>query len=164
MTEIWRDAPGYHGRYQVSNRGEVRNTRTGKPLKPLDAGKGYVRVALYDADASCRYILVHRLVALAFIPNPENKPQVNHKDGNHANNRVENLEWVTLSENQRHRFDVLLKTQTSGKPVICIDTGEEYPTATAAAKALGLDRPAVTMCCLGKRKTTKNLKFIFKEI
>ncbi len=163
MAEVWRDVPGYEGLYQVSDRGAVKNVR-GRHLKTQRIQNGYLRVRLYDGHGSSKSMFVHRLAASAFIPNPENKPQVNHLNGVKTDNRVENLEWATRSENQRHRYSVLGKRKTNGKPVICIDTGERYPTATAAAKALKLNCSAVTSCCLGNRKHTKNLHFKFLEV
>ena len=78
-------------------------------LNPEETKKGYLRVDLYDENGKRKHFKVHRLVAEAFIPNPDGKPQVNHKDGNKHNNSVTNLEWVTDSENKDHRkelFDV----------------------------------------------------------
>lgn len=97
--EEWRDIPGYEGLYQVSNEGNVRSIRFNK-IRNMKAwlNQGYPTVELCVNNQ--RYTVgVHRLVALAFIPNPENKPQVNHKDRNKANDDVSNLEWVTGSEN-----------------------------------------------------------------
>ena len=98
ITEIWLDIQGYEGLYQVSNLGKVRNKK-GKVLKPYST-KGYQRVSLYNKGRRC--FLVHRLVALVFIPNPNNKPDVNHINGCKTDNNVSNLEWVTQSENMSH--------------------------------------------------------------
>lgn len=162
MTEIWQDIPDYEGLYQVSNMGRVRNTRSGRVLKAREKPNGYLGYALYTHSVATPFS-AHRLVAGAFVPNPEGKPQINHINGNKADNRSENLEWCTASENQRHRFDVLRKNKTTGKPVICEETGQIFPTATEAARELNLCRSAITFCCLGKRLTTKNLHFKFLE-
>ena len=100
---IWRDIPGYEGLYQVSNDGKVRSlnyNHTGKKqiLKQYTNKEGYKRIAL-SKNNKLKWYLVHRLVALAFIPNPNNWPQVNHKDENKANNYVNNLEWMSHKDN-----------------------------------------------------------------
>lgn len=100
-VEEWRDIQQCSGRYQVSNLGRVRNSITGKIRKQADK-HGYKRVNLTFNNGTEHNCAVHRLVAAAFIENPENKQQVNHKDGVHDNNCVDNLEWVTPQENFEH--------------------------------------------------------------
>ena len=100
-VEEWRDIAECSGRYQVSNFGRVRNSVTKKIRKQADK-HGYKRINLTFDDGKEHNCAVHRLVASAFIENPENKPQVNHKDGTHDNNCVDNLEWVTPQENFEH--------------------------------------------------------------
>lgn len=102
MNEIWKDIPGYENKYQVSNLGNVYSYKHKRILKPYVVRKGYLRVDLFDKNFTRRHQKVHRLVATAFIPNPENKPQINHIDGNTGNNVVTNLEWCTNDENQKH--------------------------------------------------------------
>ena len=108
MQELWKSLKGVavHGdNYEVSNLGNVRNTVTGKLLKGRMNRKGYLTVVLY-LDGKTKHQAVHRLVAQAFIPNPRNKPQVNHINGEEkANNRVDNLEWATGHENIQHSFN-----------------------------------------------------------
>ena len=96
MDIIWKDIKGYEGLYEVSNTGYIKSLQFKKPfIKKFNKNhQGYLSVSLYK-DNENKLVKVHRVVAEAFIPNPENKPQVNHKDGNKANNCVENLEWVT---------------------------------------------------------------------
>lgn len=96
--EIWKDIDGYDGYYQVSNMGNVRNAAKSKPLKQQKSRNGYLTVSLTKNNKITTY-RVHRLVASAFIPNPGNKPSVNHIDCNPLNNKVENLEWCTAQEN-----------------------------------------------------------------
>lgn len=114
--EMWKDIQGYEGHYQVSNLGRVKTLprttlRTnGRSLpvrekirKTQFSANKYVNVDLYNGK-TIKWVGVHRLVALAFIPNPKNKPQVNHLDGNPLNNNAENLEWCTASENHIHAY------------------------------------------------------------
>lgn len=106
MQEIWVDIENYEGLYQVSNYGNVKSLpnppyKKGKILKPTINSAGYYKVELYK-DGKSKIFYVHRLVALTFIPNFDNKPQVNHRNGNKKINDVSNLEWVSESENQKH--------------------------------------------------------------
>ena len=105
--EIWKDVPGYENFYQVSSIGRIkslprRGRKQSRILKPTYDRKGYLGVDLFK-DKERKRCRVHRLVALSFIPNPENKPEVNHIDGIKTNNVIENLEWNTTSENLNHR-------------------------------------------------------------
>ncbi|RGM21679.1 hypothetical protein DXC23_00995 [Eubacterium sp. OM08-24] len=100
-----------HPNYEVNRMGQIRNKRTGKVLKPYDDGNGYLRVKI---DGKCER--VHILVATAFIPNPENKPVVNHKKGKKHDCRASQLEWVTQSENIKHAWDFgLFQSRGGGK-------------------------------------------------
>ena len=111
MNEEWRPIGGYEGLYEVSNLGRVRSVdryvkskgesywlRKGKMLSPAKDKNGYLKVNLY-CNGKCKTINVHRLVAQEFIPNPDNLPQINHKDEDKTNNRVDNLEWCDAKYN-----------------------------------------------------------------
>lgn len=100
-VEIWKiisEKPNY----SVSNLGRIVNNRTNRVLKPIKKSSGYYEVSLGRVDNKQCGFLIHRLVAKAFIENPENKPVVNHKDLDKLNNSLENLEWCTYSENRIH--------------------------------------------------------------
>lgn len=152
--EVWKAIEGTDGRYEVSNTGKVRSLsygNTGKPkeLKPWNNG-GYDRVNLQAGGKKTNF-LVHRLVATAFLPNPENKPEVNHKDGDKHNNSCDNLEWSTRKENLHHADTTGLRDGSISalldsnnrlrKPIIAtnVETGEEtyYPSVKAAQRAIG---------------------------
>ena len=106
--ERWHHCEVPYTRYEVSDQGRVRNAHTGLILKPNMKHRGYLEVCL-NYKGEKKYKLVHRLVALAFVPGWREELEVNHKNGVKNDNRAENLEWVTASENTRHGRDVLLK-------------------------------------------------------
>lgn len=127
MEEIWKDILGFEGLYQISSCGKVRSVgRTiidsigrkrfypSKILKPINR-KGYLFTSLYDSKAKIHIGRISRLVAITFIPNPENKSQVNHINGIKSDNRVENLEWATPSENMIHAIKSGLKKANEGE-------------------------------------------------
>lgn len=99
--EYWKFIPGYEGKYQVSNKGRVKNVATGKILNPELTTKGYYRVKLCDNGVKKRFLL-HRLVAIVFVPNPNNYPIVNHKDLNPKNCCADNLEWCDYRYNNSY--------------------------------------------------------------
>jgi hypothetical protein len=130
MEEIWKDIEGYEGLYQVSNLGRIKslpkmvsgNHYRGERIIGSSSGF-YNRVCLYKNNKA-KSIRIHRLVAKAFIPNLENKPEINHVNGNRLDNRVENLEWATPKENMRHAFDTGLN---KGPNVNGNQQGEKHP-------------------------------------
>lgn len=154
--------------YSVSSDGVVRNDRTGHLRKPVISNSGYCCVKLWDKGKG-KNCFIHRLVALAFVPNPNHKPEVNHIDGDKTNNRANNLEWVTGAENKRHCREVLGKINRNPnteaahnackKRVRCIDTCEEYESITAAAKAIGVVQSALSSHLLGLNSSCKGMKF-----
>lgn len=175
MNEIWKDIKGFEGIYQVSCQGNVksvsRKRRHGRGflvqkeiiLKLGLTHQGYQRVSLGTKKSN----KVHRLVAEAFIPNPDNKPYVNHKDGNKANNHIDYLEWVTPLENNLHCYRVLHKSPSQGfmydknkksKKVEQYYVSEEgysyklatYANAAAASKINGIGVRCIALCCSGK--------------
>jgi hypothetical protein len=102
MNEIWKDVPGYEQHYAVSSLGRVGSIRRGYLLQPVVTRKKYTRVAL-QKNGQRKDFFVHRLVAMAFLANPENLPEVNHVNGNRFMNRLENLEWVSRRDNELHK-------------------------------------------------------------
>ena len=176
MKEIWKDIKGYEEMYQISNLGNVKSlTRNTKNkykqehfLKLFISKNGYKRVELRKYKKGKKYC-VHRLVALAFIPNPLNKPQVNHINGIKTDNRVENLEWATNSENIKHAIktglitheSILIKSKLGckklEKPIIQLKNGIEiarFNNSYEAQKITGVPQTSICKVLKGKQKTT----------
>lgn len=133
--------------YEVSNMGNVRNTKTGQILNPGISGNGYKQVSLKMIDTGkFRKQYVHRLVAQYWLDNPENKREVNHKNLDRTDNRVENLEWLTSSENQKHKFENS-DYKTSNRAVIQLDLNDNvitvFDSVVAAARELGISRQGI---------------------
>ena len=148
MKELWHEIVGFEEDYQVSNFGKVKSyKRKNKSiLKESLSKRGYKRVTLYKNNKQF-YYSVHRLVATAFIPNPENKPHINHIDGNKMNNNVDNLEWCNQSENILHKIYVLNKQL---KPVKCIETNEIFKSIKEASQRKNI-KPN-NICCVCNKK------------
>lgn len=151
MIEIYKDIQGYEG-YQVSNHGNVKSLGNGKSrkekiLKPFNNTKGYLQVTLCREGKQKQH-LVHRLVAQAFIPNPQNLPQVNHRDENKTNNNVENLEWCDCVYNINYGT----RTEKTSKQVICLETGKVYPSTNEVERQLGFANQYISAVCTGKYK------------
>lgn len=138
MREIWKDIEGYEGLYKISNYGNVYNVTNNFLLKRNTGNHGYERVILFK-NGKKNFYLVHRLVAEAFIPNPNKLPQVNHIDENKNNNNVENLEWCDYKDNANHGT----RNERSGlnrignnhvpKKVICLETKEVFESMIQAS-------------------------------
>lgn len=155
--EIWKTLSGYTT-FEGSNIGKIRNIKSGNVYKIYIRKDGRCQVNLREGSKT-RPEKVHRLIAKAFIPNPENKSQVNHKNGNQSDNRVINLEWATPSENTKHAFDVLGHTPINQKKVLCLTNGIEYPSAMEAARRLKLNSGNLSSVCRGLYKSTKGFEF-----
>lgn len=167
MVEEWRDIEGYEGKYMVSSLGRVKSmsyNKTGKEKirKQVKNRNGYLQVALCKNGKMCMKS-VHRLVAIAFIPNPKNLPQVNHKDENKENNCVSNLEWISQKDNLNYGTARERTTKKISKPVLCVETGVIFPSSVEAALHSGVHRSNINNCCLGKRKTSCGLHWQFAE-
>lgn len=185
-NEIWRPIKGYEGLYEVSNSGRVKSLARIRPngmnclykeriLKGQINKCGYHKVALLRNEGKSKLCSVHRLVAEAFIPNPENKPCIDHINTVKTDNSVENLRWVTWKENINNPLTLAYKSKLSkggrnamSKPIVSIDcvTGEVrfYECSVDALPELGLKDPKyIRMCCAGKMALYKNRKWYNKE-
>ena len=188
MNEIWKDIEGYEGLYQVSNLGRVRSldrviyktmSKTGRVcpfnikgrvLKPGTDTKGYLFVNLKNAPI-VEEARVHRLVAQAFVDGWFEGAVVNHKDENRQNNRADNLEWVTFSDNLNYGTARQRSTEKHGysRPVLQMDLDgniiKEYPSVMEASRQTGISDNAIRHCCHGHNgaKTASGYRWRFKE-
>ena len=166
----WKDIDRYEGLYQVSDTGEIRSLKTGKILKQEKSKCGYFRVTLYKNHKHTHYS-VHRLVAEAFIPNPLNLPQINHKSEDKRDNRVETLEWCdcTYNNNYGTRHERCVEKTTNGKlskPTLQFSLdGEfirEWPSIKEIERKTGYFKSNISACCLGKSKSSYGYIWKFK--
>jgi hypothetical protein len=166
--EIWKPIEGYEGRYQVSSLGRVRSYR--KIKKDYVILKNVERKGYYRNYVGGKMISTHILVAQAFIENKDNKPYINHKNGDKMDNRMENLEWCTRSENAHHAYSMGLMKQgqehCQAKPLMVIDLkGNHIITLYGQKqwKEFGLDCATVQKCIAGKRKSHKGYTFRYEQ-
>lgn len=154
MQEVWKDIPMYAGIYEVSTFGRVRSKVTGLTTFGYLNNKGYLRVDIH-LNGLYKRELVHRLVAITFIENPNNLPQVNHKDECRTNNRLENLEWCTAEYNNAYGSHKNNPTIKPSKTVM-VD-GIEFPSITKCAKYLNLPLSTINNYLIGRHKMPSEL-------
>lgn len=167
MEEIWKDIEGYEGLYQVSNLGRVKSlnyhrTRKEQLLKPTKSNRGYFKVYL-NKNGKMKTFNVHRLVAQAFIENPNNYPCVNHKDENKINNIVDNLEYCTVAYNNVYGTRVDRVNESRSKPIYCLETDKIYKSIKECAKELNLHYSAIIYVLKGKYKHTGGYTFRYAK-
>lgn len=179
MKEVWKDIPGYEGIYEVSNTGLIkrlssaRGTTVGYIFTPSPGGKGYLQTRLTDKNGKARTTKIHRIVCAVFHPNPNNLPQVNHKDTNKANNHADNLEWCTNQANKDHAMsNGIIPMGWKGKfgsnhnksiPIWAknIDTGEvkKFIGINETARQLKTNSSAIWRVLKGEWQHTKGWTF-----
>ena len=161
-NEIWGDIIGYENLYKVSTEGNIKSIRSNKILSLDTSQNGYKRVSLYK-NKTIKHYLVHRLVAQAFIPNPDNLPCVNHKDEDKSNNCVSNLEWCTVAYNNNYGTRLERVAKFWSKPVLQLslegDLIREWESAHEVARVLGYNQGNICSCCNNKLKTAYKFKW-----
>jgi hypothetical protein len=168
-TEIFKDIIGYEGVYQISNLGNVKRLYKKNPngiiLKQIDNGAGYLKVGLSKNNKE-KKLYVHRLLAQYFIDNPNNYPCINHINGIKNDNRIENLEWCTYSDNNHHAIKTKLRVHKKGddntqsKKIINIQTGEIYHSALTLALNIGVSRTTLHSWLNGNRPNKTNYRYL----
>lgn len=148
--EIWKDIEGYENKYQVSSLGRVKSLKRNLIMKETNHHCGYLKVELYK-DGIGKKIFVHRLVAKAFISNPNNLPEVNHIDENKKNNNVNNLEWCNSKYNSNYGTRLFRKAESKKKKVLqySLDVKliKEWKSATDIQKETGFEKGSIGRCC-----------------
>lgn len=176
-NEIWKDIAGYDGLYQVSNLGRVKSVlrivQNGNKQRrvderimiPVKTKGGYIRVTLKDHGRN-KTKTIHRLVAEAFIPNKSNLPQINHKDEDKTNNKVENLEWCTAQYNSTYGTRISRLATKLSKPVIQYSMDgkieSEFPSVKIAAESLNVSSSSIYTCVLGVHPTAYGYRWAYK--
>ena len=161
MIEEMKDIENYEGLYAITRDGRVWSYRSNKFLKPNLVG-GYHQVILCkEGKGKTHYI--HRLVAEAYIPNPDGLPQVNHKDEDKSNNCVENLEWCDIKYNINYGTRTERVAKKRSKPVYCIELNKIFDGINQAARELGINHSSIIKCCKGKLKTTGGYHWRYAE-
>lgn len=171
MQEIWKDVTGFEKFYQVSNLGRVRskrkNCRDGTPVMRMFNNNGYLYVLLYDGKGGQKHKAVHRLVAQEFIDNPNNYPQVNHKDEDKGNNCVENLEWCTQLYNNRYGTCKKRMSKSKKKPVLQFSINgqllKRFDCALDAERDEGFCHSSIARCCKGKTKSHRGFVWAYES-
>ena len=160
--EILKEVFGYENKYFVSNYGFVyrKEKEVYKKMKPYCGTSKYLHISFFK-DGRYKTYDVHRLVAECFLSKKEGKTEVNHKNGNREDNRIENLEWVSRSENLIHRHRVLNRLPVGSKSVVCFETKKVFRNITDAAKSINVSTTALSDCVNGKTKSCGNLHWGF---
>ena len=154
IAEIWKDIQGYEGLYQVSNFGRVKGLKRSKIRKLCNDRGGYLCVSL-KKQGTVKLCKVHRLVAVAFIPNPENKPQIDHINAIKTDNTIKNLRWVSAKENVRNPLNMahfLDKSNPKAHKVKNIDTNEIFNTVKEASIKYNVSHSAIVQAIKKNRK------------
>ena len=147
-----KDIKGYEGLYAITSCGKVWSYRSKKFLKSCKQSTEYLAITLCK-DGTRKSYTIHRLVAEAYLPNPNNLPQVNHKDENKTHNYINNLEWCDNTYNINYGTRNKRVGRARSKTVICVETNIVYYSPTEVEQTLGIDASSIHKCCKGKRHT-----------
>lgn len=167
QVEIWKPIPDYEGLYEVSNLGRIRSLYNYRKYNVLTQNikRGYYQIGLRK-NGIRKWYQVHRLVAETFIPNPNNLPQVNHKNENKLDNEISNLEWCSVSYNNMYGSRLKRIKEKVVKPVYQYDLNgkfiKKHESLVDATKSMGLKSlSSISLCCSGKYKTSNGYKWSY---
>lgn len=164
MEEIWKDIKEYEGMYQISNLGRVKSLKYGKEyIKKISIHHSNYNIIKLHKDGVGKTFQIHRLVAQHFIPNPDNLPQVNHKDENTLNNSVNNLEWCDSKYNANYGTAIQRRSNTISKPVLQYTLDGEFVREWSSVKECKAQGYFCDAVCRGVRKTHKGFIWKYKR-
>lgn len=171
MYEEWKEVYAFDILFEVSNLGRIRTKYHGKQgykkeyryIEPLDNGKGYLRINI-KRNGNQKTVYIHRLVAEAFVPNPDGFVEINHKDENKKNNSADNLEWCTHLYNCHYGTRNERTGRAHAKKIVCVELNKIYDSLREAAKDMDVGKTAISNCLKGRSKSCAGYSWRYADV